>query len=74
MLKPKRITYRGYFADILLDRRSAVPRWTYIVQRDGQAEILSLGTCDNIDECIRDAKQAMRQLAHPEKNSRASAD
>ena len=72
-MDPKRITYRGYFADILRDRRCATPRWTYIVQREGEAEILSMGTCDSIEDCIRDAKQAMRELAHPEKK-RVSAD
>ncbi len=61
--KPMRLTREELFADILVDRRSAETRYVYIVQREGSAEILSMGSYETEAECIEMAKGVLSQMA-----------
>ena len=57
-----RITRDNLFADILVDRRGPVDIWVYVVQREGQPDILAMGSCHSEAEARQVAAHALRQF------------
>lgn len=61
-MSPRRLTRGNIFADILRDRRGPADVWIYVVQREGSADILAMGTCHTEDDAIQAATHAMAQF------------
>ncbi len=55
-----RIVRGEMYADILVDRRGAGDVWMYVVQREGQPDILAMGSCASETEARDAAWKALR--------------
>jgi len=61
-MSPLRITRGSLYADILVDRRGPTDIWIYVVQREGNPEILAMGSCHSESEAREAATHALQQF------------